>query len=98
MLKISVQCTRFEVTIVVVHVGVVKIYVAAVEALRKKEGLVKIGSNSVWHKKWCIFEFDTLLKANVLFCRFFFNPPGSGPNSGYHCRVVQTLRKTLVYR
>jgi len=71
MLKISIQCTRFEVIIVVVHVGVVKIYVAAAEALRTKEGRVEIGSNSVWHKKWCVSEFDTLLKANVLFCRFF---------------------------
>jgi hypothetical protein len=51
MLKISIQCTRFEVIIVVEHVGVVKIYVAAVEALRTKEGRVEIGSNSVWHKK-----------------------------------------------
>jgi len=32
------QCTRFErVIIIVVQVGAVKIYVAAVEALRKKE-------------------------------------------------------------
>jgi hypothetical protein len=37
MLKLSIQCTRFEVIIVVVHVGAEKIYVAAVEALRKKE-------------------------------------------------------------
>jgi hypothetical protein len=47
----------------------VKIYVAAVEALRKEKGKkgVKTGSNSVWHKKWCISEFDTLLKANAGF-------------------------------
>jgi hypothetical protein len=38
MLELINQCTRFEVIIVVVHVGAVKIYVAAaVEALRKKE-------------------------------------------------------------
>jgi hypothetical protein len=37
MLKLSIPCTRFEVIIVVVQVGAVKIYVAAaVEALRKK--------------------------------------------------------------
>jgi hypothetical protein len=35
MLELSNQCTRFEVIIVVVHVGAVKIYVAAaVEALK----------------------------------------------------------------
>jgi hypothetical protein len=63
-----------EVITVVVHVGEVKvkIYVTAVEALRKKEGRVKIGSNSVWHTKWCVSEFDTLLKANVLFLQVFF--------------------------
>jgi hypothetical protein len=63
-----------EVIIVVVHVGAVKIYVTAVQALRnnKERWGVKAGSNSVWHKKWCISEFDTPLKANVLFCRFFF--------------------------
>jgi hypothetical protein len=37
MLKLSISCTRFEVIIVVVHVGAVKIYAAAMEALRKKE-------------------------------------------------------------
>ncbi len=37
MLKLSIECTRFKVIIVVVHVGAVKIYVAAVEALRKNE-------------------------------------------------------------
>jgi hypothetical protein len=36
------QCTRFEeVIIVVVQMGAVKIYVTAVEALRKKERLVQ---------------------------------------------------------
>jgi hypothetical protein len=37
MLKLGIECTRFEVIIVVVHVGAVKIYLAAVESLRKKE-------------------------------------------------------------
>jgi len=36
-MKFSIYCTRFEVIIVVVEVGTVKIYVGAVEALRKKE-------------------------------------------------------------
>jgi len=39
---------------------------------KMKDG-VKTRSNSVWHKKWCISEFDTPLKANVLFYRFFLN-------------------------
>jgi hypothetical protein len=34
---------QFKVIIVVVHVGIVKIYVAPVEVLRKKERRVKIG-------------------------------------------------------
>ncbi len=37
MLKLSILCTRLEVIVVVVHVGAVKIYVAEVEGLRKKE-------------------------------------------------------------
>jgi hypothetical protein len=37
MLKLSILCTRFEVIIVIVHVGVVKIYVAIVEAPREME-------------------------------------------------------------
>jgi hypothetical protein len=37
MLKLSIQCTRFETNYtVVVQVRAVKIYVAAVEALREK--------------------------------------------------------------
>jgi hypothetical protein len=31
------KCTRFQVIILVVHVGAVKIYVAGLEALRKKQ-------------------------------------------------------------
>jgi hypothetical protein len=37
MLKLSISCTRLRVTIIVVEVGAMKIYVPAVEALRKKE-------------------------------------------------------------
>jgi len=36
MLKLSILCTRFEVIIVVVQVGSVRIHEAAVEALKKK--------------------------------------------------------------
>jgi hypothetical protein len=37
MLKLSILCTRFRLIIVVVQVGAVKIYVAGVEALKKKQ-------------------------------------------------------------
>jgi len=37
MLKLSISCTRFENNYSSCQVGAVKIYVAAVEALRKKE-------------------------------------------------------------
>ncbi len=37
MLKLSIQCTWFEVMIIVVQVGAVKIYAAALEALTQKE-------------------------------------------------------------
>jgi hypothetical protein len=43
MQKLSIYCARFEVIIVVVHVGAVKIYVATVEPLKKKERRVKTG-------------------------------------------------------
>jgi lysylphosphatidylglycerol synthetase-like protein (DUF2156 family) len=85
---------ELEVIIVVVHVGAVKILVAALEALRKKERRVKTGSNSVWHKKWCITEFDPTLKAIVLFCWFFFNLNRFWTK----LRVVfLSLEKTLLY-
>jgi hypothetical protein len=32
MLKLSIQCTKLEVILVIVHVGAVKIYVTVVEA------------------------------------------------------------------
>jgi hypothetical protein len=73
MLKPSISCTRFEVTIVVVHVGAVKIYVVTVEALRKKERRVKTGWNAVWHKKWCISEFDPPWRLMYFCGGFFFN-------------------------
>jgi hypothetical protein len=62
------QHARFEVIIIgVVQVGAVKIYVAAVEALRKKE---RQDETQVCHQKRGYFH--PLLKANVLFwCRFY---------------------------
>ncbi len=57
----------------VVQVGAVKIYVAAVEALRKKE---RGGQNRMklnLPQEWFISEFWHPPKANVHFCRFFKN-------------------------
>jgi hypothetical protein len=55
--------------IVVVQLGAVKINVATVEALRKKE---RQDENSVYYQNWWFFfEFHPALNANVLFCRFF---------------------------
>jgi hypothetical protein len=56
--------------IVAVQAGAVKIYVAAVEVLRKKERQVKLRN----HQNWWFSEFHPQLNANVLLCRgFFFN-------------------------
>jgi hypothetical protein len=38
MLNLNIECTRLERIYSIVHVGAMKIYVAAVEPLRKKEG------------------------------------------------------------
>jgi hypothetical protein len=44
----------------------------------------KPDQNSVWHKKWCISEFDTPFKANVFFFVGVLKiSPGFGPNTGY---------------
>jgi hypothetical protein len=87
---------QFGVIIVVVHVGVVKIYVAPVEATRKKERRVKIGWNSVWHKKWCISEFLPPWRLMYFFTCFWKISAGFGPNSVYRCLVFLTVRKTLL--
>jgi hypothetical protein len=49
------------VIIVVVQVGTVKIYVAAVEELRKNERQVKNRWNSDCHQKWCNFISEHLM-------------------------------------
>jgi hypothetical protein len=72
MLKLSIQCTRFEVIIVVVHVGAAKIYVAAVEALTKRKHGSKQDETQFGTKSGAFLSLTPLpLKANVLFCRFF---------------------------
>jgi hypothetical protein len=55
--------------IVVVQLGAVKIYVAAVEGLRKKE---RQDETQCSPPIWGFSEFHPPLNANVLFCRFFF--------------------------
>jgi hypothetical protein len=54
--------------IVVIQVRAVKIYVAAVEALRKKE---KQDETQFTTKIDGFLSFNPPLNANVLFCRFF---------------------------
>jgi len=79
LLNLSMKCwnSAFDtqssrLIIVVVQLGAVKIYVAAVEALRKKG---KTGWRwnpaKLYHQNWWFSEFHPLLNANVLFCRFF---------------------------
>jgi hypothetical protein len=67
--------------IVAVQVGAVKIYVAAVEALRKKE---RHGETQEPSKLMVFWVSPPTLNANVLWCRFFFKiSPCVWPNSGY---------------
>jgi hypothetical protein len=56
--------------IVVVQLGAVKIYVAAVEALRKEERQDE--TQFTTEIDGWVSECLPLLNANVLFCRFFF--------------------------
>jgi hypothetical protein len=69
------KCIRFQVIILVVHVGAVKIYVAAMEALRKKQRQGSKQDETQFGTKsgpFLSLSFDPPpLKANVLFCRFF---------------------------
>ncbi len=74
---IKPQAKGSRVIIVVVHVGAMKIYVAAVEALRKKERgdeiqfTIKIGGKLVWIQLFIpSYVFDALLCPN-----WQFSPP-----------------------
>ncbi len=80
--------------VVVVQWGAVKIYVAALQALRKKD---RQDQRQVYHQNWWFSEFHPPLNANVLFCRFFFISPCVWPNSGYWRCVFLTLWITLLY-
>jgi Pyruvate/2-oxoacid:ferredoxin oxidoreductase delta subunit len=65
-------------------VGAVKIYVAAVEALRKKK---KTGWNSVCHQNWWFSEFHPPWMLMYFFASLFWISPPIWPNSGFSCRV-----------
>jgi hypothetical protein len=77
--------------IAVVQLGAVKIYVAAVEALRRKE---RQDETQFTTKIYGFLRFIPRLNANVLFCSFFFFSPCVRPNSGFWCCVLLTLRIT----
>jgi len=70
MLKLIISCASFETNsrliIVIVQVGAVKIYVAAVEALRKKERQDESQSNT---KIDGFLSFSPPLNANVFVLR-----------------------------
>jgi len=77
MLQLSMKCwySAFNAQdsrqiIVVVQVGVVKIYVAALEALMKNE---RQDETQFTTKVDGFLSFIPPLNANVLFCRFFWN-------------------------
>ncbi len=102
MLKLSMQGS--EVIIGVVQVGAVKIYVAPVEPLRKKEraGSKHDETQFTTKKKGSIFHFQYISwrLMYVLFLMqvlFIWISPGFGPNSGFWCCVCLTLPKTLTY-
>ncbi len=80
--------------IVVVQLGAVKIYVAAVEALRKKE---RHAETQLTTKIDGFLSFHHLLNGNVLFCRFLLNRTLCIPKSGLWCCVFLTLPITLIY-
>jgi hypothetical protein len=58
MMKLSIHYSRFETNFSSCTIEAVKVYVAAVEALRKKERQDET-------------QFTTKIDANILFCRFF---------------------------
>ncbi len=100
----NTQGSRY-ILILVVQVGAVKIYAAAVDALRKKgwkEG-VKTGWNSVSYKTWCISEFQPLPSPPLLrhYCRNFFcesHPVlDQTQGSNFRCCISTTFWKTLLH-
>jgi hypothetical protein len=72
MLKLSIQYTNLRLIVVVVQLGAVKGYVAAVEALRKKE---RQDETQFTTKIDGFLSFIPTLNANVLFSGFFLISP-----------------------
>jgi hypothetical protein len=77
--------------IVVVQLGAVKIYVAAVEALRKKERQ----DETQFTTKIDGFFLVSLLM--YFFAGLCWSSRSVWPNSGFWCCVFRTLRITLLY-
>ncbi len=80
--------------IVVVHLGAVKISVAAAKATWRKE---RHDETHFPTKIDGFLSLTPLLNANVLFCRFFKISPCVWPNSGFWYCVFLTLHITLLY-
>jgi hypothetical protein len=99
MLKLSTKCwiSAFNAwgsrgIIAAVQVGAVKISVAAVEALMKKEtrwnsGTIKIDGFLSFTPRWMLMYF---------FAGFFWISPFVWPNPGYWCCLFLTLRISLI--
>jgi hypothetical protein len=76
----------------------VKIYVAAVEALRKKERWgSKLDETQFGTKNGAFLSFTSPGRQCTFLTGFLKISPGFGPNPGFWCRVFLTLGKTLIY-
>ncbi len=84
MLQLSTNCWNSafnaqgsRLIIIVLHIRPVKIYVAAVEELRKKERQDETQFttrwNSVYHQNWWFSEFHPPLDCQCIFLQVFFN-------------------------
>jgi hypothetical protein len=100
MLQLTVKCwysalnaQGSRLIIVIVQLGAVKIYVVAMEALKKKERqdetqfTTKIDGFLSFIPPWMVMYF---------FAGFFWISPCVWPNSGFWCCVFLTLRITLL--
>jgi hypothetical protein len=102
LLNLSMKCWNgpcnpqgWRVIIVVVQVGALKIYVAAMEVLRENE---RQGETQFTTKNWWFLEFHpSRWMLMYYFARFFGISPSVWPNSGFWCCVFLTLRITLIY-
>jgi len=101
MLQLSTKCWNSafnaygsRLIIVLVQERAVKMYVAAVEELGKKE---RQDETQFTTKIDGFLRFTPpSLNVNVLFCRFFLMSPCVWPNSGFWCCVCLILQITLL--